>query len=112
MASRQIPDSPVFQLHHATTLGYGDFTGGGSGARAIAVLEALFGQVFLATLVARLVSAFRAPAEQALARRQPEASGGSPEAVVPPQRPPPEAAGEGWLAPARSKHRRDATRSP
>jgi hypothetical protein len=42
-----------------TTLGYGDFTAAQNGARSIAVLEALTGQVFLATLVARLVSAYR-----------------------------------------------------
>jgi hypothetical protein len=52
-----------FSFTTLTTLGYGDFTAAGSGGRAIAVLEALLGQVFLATLVARLVAAFRAPAE-------------------------------------------------
>jgi hypothetical protein len=46
-----------------TTLGYGDFTAAGNGSRAIAVMEALTGQVFLATLVARLVAAYRSPAE-------------------------------------------------
>jgi hypothetical protein len=39
-----------------------------NGGRAVAVLEALTGQVFLATLVARLVAAYRNPA-------QPEPSG-------------------------------------
>src|ERR1700748_3722918 len=48
-----------------TTLGYGDFTAAQSGGRAIAVLEAMSGQVFLATLVARLVSAYRGPARPA-----------------------------------------------
>src|SRR6266568_5832852 len=33
------------------------------GGRAVAVLEALIGQVFLATLVARLVASFRGPAD-------------------------------------------------
>ncbi len=46
-----------------TTLGYGDFTAVGNVGRAVAVLEALIGQIFLATLVARLVAAFRAPGE-------------------------------------------------
>jgi Ion channel len=49
-----------FSYTTLTTLGYGDFTAGYSPGRAVAVLEALTGQVFLATLVARLVAAFRA----------------------------------------------------
>jgi len=48
-----------FSFTTLTTLGYGDFTAGGSLGRAVAVLEALTGQIFLATLVARLVSAYR-----------------------------------------------------
>jgi hypothetical protein len=52
-----------FSFTTLTTLGYGDFTAAGSGGRAVAVMEALVGQVFLATLVARLVAAFRAPSE-------------------------------------------------
>jgi len=54
-----------FSFTTLTTLGYGDYTAAGSGGRAIAVMEALTGQVFLATLVARLVAAFRSPAEAA-----------------------------------------------
>ena len=50
-----------FSFTTLTTLGYGDFTAAGSGGRSIAVLEAMTGQVFLATLVARLVSAYRGP---------------------------------------------------
>ena len=50
-----------FSFTTLTTLGYGDFTAAESGGRSIAVLEALTGQVFLATLVARLVAAYRAP---------------------------------------------------
>jgi hypothetical protein len=53
-----------FSFTTLTTLGYGDFTAVGNSGRALAVIEALTGQVFLATLVARLVAAFRAPAEQ------------------------------------------------
>ena len=49
-----------FSFTTLTTLGYGDFTAAQDGGRAIAVLEALTGQVFLATLVARLVSVYRA----------------------------------------------------
>jgi hypothetical protein len=47
-----------FSFTTLTTLGYGDFTAAGSLGRALAVLEAVTGQVFLATLVARLVSAY------------------------------------------------------
>jgi hypothetical protein len=50
-----------FSFTTLTTLGYGDFTAAESGARSIAVLEALTGQIFLATLVARLVAAYRTP---------------------------------------------------
>jgi Ion channel len=54
-----------FSFTTLTTLGYGDFTAAENGGRAVAVLEAVAGQVFLATLVARLVSAYRTPARQA-----------------------------------------------
>jgi voltage-gated potassium channel Kch len=53
-----------FSFTTLTTLGYGDFTAGGSFGRAVAVIEALTGQIFLVTLVARLVSAYRGPARQ------------------------------------------------
>jgi hypothetical protein len=48
-----------FSFTTLTTLGYGDFTAADSNGMAIAVIEALTGQVFLATLVARLVAGFR-----------------------------------------------------
>jgi Ion channel len=48
-----------FSFTTLTTLGYGDFTAWENSGRAVAVMEALTGQVFLATLVARLVAAFR-----------------------------------------------------
>jgi len=48
-----------FSFTTLTTLGYGDFTAANSSGQAVAVMEALTGQIFLATLVARLVSAFR-----------------------------------------------------
>ena len=74
-AIQQLGESDFFASHEAantqtfqyfsfstlTTLGYGDFTAAESGGRSIAVMEALTGQVFLATLVARLVAAYRAP---------------------------------------------------
>ena len=53
-----------FSYTTLTTLGYGDFTAYANSGRAVAVLEALTGQVFLATLVARLVAAFRSPADR------------------------------------------------
>jgi Ion channel len=53
-----------FSFTTLTTLGYGDFTAAANSGRAVAVLEALTGQVFLATLVARLVAAFRSPADR------------------------------------------------
>ena len=63
-----------FSFTTLTTLGYGDFTAAQNGGRAVAVLEALTGQVFLATLVARLVAAYRtqAPPEPVGPGRLPE----------------------------------------
>jgi hypothetical protein len=53
-----------FSFTTLTTLGYGDFTAAGSLGRAVAVIEALAGQVFLATLIARLMSAYGADRRQ------------------------------------------------
>ncbi len=67
-ASHQPANTQTFQYFSfttLTTLGYGDFTAAGNGGRALAVIEALTGQVFLATLVARLVAAFRSAGEEA-----------------------------------------------
>ena len=61
-ANSQPDDIKTFQYFSfttLTTLGYGDFTAASDAGRAVAVLEAMVGQIFLATLVARLVSAFR-----------------------------------------------------
>lgn len=52
-----------FSFTTLTTLGYGDFTAARSGGQAIAMIEAMTGQIFLATLVARLVAAFRPPSQ-------------------------------------------------
>ena len=63
-ANNQPANTQTFQYFSfttLTTLGYGDFTAAQNGGRAVAVLEALTGQVFLATLVARLVAAYRNP---------------------------------------------------
>ena len=39
-----------------TTVGYGDYTAAANAGRAVAIIEALFGQVFLVTIVALVVS--------------------------------------------------------
>ena len=70
-ANGDTPNTKLFQYFSfttLTTLGYGDFTAAGDGGRAVAVLEAMVGQMFLATLVARLVAGFRW-SDRAAARR-------------------------------------------
>jgi Ion channel len=55
-----------------TTVGFGDLTPGTGIARSIIALEALVGQIFLVTLVARMVSLFgtqRAPLDVRIARK-------------------------------------------
>lgn len=47
-----------FSFVTLTTTGYGDYTAASTAGRALAVLEALSGQLFLVTLLARLVSLF------------------------------------------------------
>lgn len=67
-ANGQPGDTRTFQYFSfvtLTTTGYGDFTAAASGGRAVAVLEAITGQIFLATLVARLVAGFRGAARAA-----------------------------------------------
>jgi hypothetical protein len=44
-----------------TTVGFGDFVSRGDFGRSLSVLEAVTGQIFLVTLIARLVSLFRPP---------------------------------------------------
>ncbi|HEX9118088.1 MAG TPA: potassium channel family protein [Anaerolineae bacterium] len=48
-----------FSFTTLTTLGYGDLTAGYSGDRAVATVEAVVGQIFLVTLVAKLVATYR-----------------------------------------------------
>jgi hypothetical protein len=55
------PTVQYFSFVTLTTTGYGDLTAAGNTGRALAVLEALFGQIFLVTLVARLVALFGQP---------------------------------------------------
>ncbi|HXS63771.1 MAG TPA: ion channel [Streptosporangiaceae bacterium] len=61
-----------FSFTTLTTLGYGDFTPVTDGARAVAMIEAMSGQIFLATLVARLVSAFRPTGRQTASPDSPD----------------------------------------
>ena len=50
------PDFLYFSFVTQTTVGYGDFTAAGDLGRALAVLEALTGQLYLVTIIAVLVS--------------------------------------------------------
>jgi hypothetical protein len=65
-----------FSFTTLTTLGYGDYTAATNGGQALAVIEALTGQVFLATLVARLVAAYRVPGSQETPPAGPASSAG------------------------------------
>lgn len=51
-----IPDFLYFSYITQTTVGYGDYTAAGDLGRALAVLEALTGQLYLVTIIAVLVS--------------------------------------------------------
>jgi Ion channel len=67
VSGEQVNGTQTFQYFSfttLTTLGYGDYTAAYPSGQAVAVLEALTGQIFLATLVARLVAAFRAQDRQ------------------------------------------------
>jgi hypothetical protein len=57
-----------FSFTTLTTLGYGDFTAAASGGQAVAVIEAMAGQLFLGILIARLVASFRGSASGAARR--------------------------------------------
>jgi hypothetical protein len=50
------PDFLYFSFITQTTVGYGDFTAAGDLGRALAVVEALTGQLYLVTIIAVLVS--------------------------------------------------------
>lgn len=52
------------------TLGYGDMIPVSGPARALAVVEALGGQIYLVVIVARLVSLYRGPSERRKKKRQ------------------------------------------
>ena len=54
-------DYGYFSMATLTTVGYGDFVAVGGFARRLAMMEAITGQMFLATVVARLMSVARMP---------------------------------------------------
>ena len=56
MADMTLPDGIYFSFVTLATLGYGDIVPATPIARGIAVFEAVFGQLYLAVMVARLVS--------------------------------------------------------
>ena len=56
--SPTIPLRQYFSFATLTTLGYGDITAATDIGRAVAILEAICGQIFLVTLIARLVANF------------------------------------------------------
>jgi uncharacterized membrane protein len=68
-------DFLYFSFVTITTVGYGDLTAGTSTGRVLVTFEALIGQIFLVTLVARLVSMYGT--RQRPARAGPDAAGGS-----------------------------------
>jgi len=68
-SSEGAPDLQYFSFTTLTTLGYGDLTVASGAARGFATLEALVGQIFLATLVASLVAAFRTQGQEHGTRR-------------------------------------------
>lgn len=53
-----LDDAVYFSFVTLATLGYGDIAPAASAPRALAVLEAVFGQLYLAVLIARLVSLY------------------------------------------------------
>jgi len=65
-----------FSFTTLTTLGYGDYTAATAVGRAVAMLEAMTGQIFLATLVAKLVATFRPSAAAAAAEVAAETGAG------------------------------------
>lgn len=54
----ELDGTVYFSFVTLATLGYGDITPVSSTARALAMLEAVFGQLYLAVLIARLVSLY------------------------------------------------------
>jgi Ion channel len=63
-----------FSFVTLTTTGYGDLVPAANPGQTVAVLEAIAGQLFLVTAVAKVITAWRTPAER---RREDEHPGGS-----------------------------------
>lgn len=70
-------DYYYFSFLTLTTVGYGDVTAANSVGRALAMVEAVVGQVFLVTMVARLVSSAHA-SRRRTAPREEASEGGAP----------------------------------
>ncbi len=92
-----------------TTVGFGDITPFSNLARSVVVLEAMVGQVFLVTLVARLVSLYGL--EQPSARRQADLRDENPngdiaalEPSLRPERPTPETSAPSDAGSRRARH--------
>ena len=90
-----VSDRVYFSFITLTTTGYGDFTPGTDLGHSISVIEALFGQIYLVTIVAMLVANLRpdrhavSAASRARRRRSPERAArntASTMAFVPPAR--------------------------
>jgi hypothetical protein len=78
------PDFLYFSFITQTTVGYGDFTASGDLGRALAVLEALTGQLYLVTIIAVLVSRLSARARPGVpAVEIPTAASDAPEPAQP-----------------------------
>jgi voltage-gated potassium channel Kch len=58
-AHATIPDYLYFSYVTQTTVGYGDLTAATGLGRAVAVLEALTGQIYLVTVISLLVGSMR-----------------------------------------------------
>jgi hypothetical protein len=67
-----------FSFVTMTTTGYGDFVPATTAGRSLAVLEALLGQIFLVTLVARLVALFGQLRPASMRGRRPDADTADP----------------------------------
>jgi hypothetical protein len=70
-ARATVADYLYFSFVTLTTVGYGDLTAAGGLGRALAVLEALIGQLYLVTVIALLVSNLAARGRRARDRDEP-----------------------------------------
>jgi hypothetical protein len=68
-------DNLFFSFITLTTTGYGNLVPAANPGQTVAVLEAIAGQLFLVTAVAKVITAWRTPAER---RAEKQAEGGAP----------------------------------